>query len=359
MSEKIFAFESGKVSIAFPVFSALGDCVIMKKILSALVELSPDCLIDTFYSDENHKNFIKAFYSDVANLNLIVPINEHYQNVVRNYDLLINVIGTYGVFFNCFNPQKLQNMAPSLFQAVKKIDEYNKINVQNFGSLRAVALRNFAMSKVLNKNCYEILSCDGALPIHDDKVKILLAPEYKPQFDALKLGKYITIYSDIERDITPPKAKTWPLQHLREYVRMLKQRVPDVEIVQCGGVGDIKIENVDRHFLGCELELTKYILANSLLHVGCEGGLIHLATALGTKCLVLFGLTSVCFYGYNQNINIASEVCYPCAEVWDDCLTRECGRGAKEPPCMLSITPKQVFEVTCNYLKHLGLKNNA
>ena len=120
--------------------------------------------------------------------------------------------------------------------------------------------------------------------------------------------------------------------------------------------GGIKIVNADRHFLGCDLELTKYILANSLLHIGDEGGLFHLATQLGTKCLVLFGATSHYYYGYNKNINIISEVCYPCIDAlpdWSECL-----RGFKESPCMLSITPQLVCEVTCNYLEHIDLKKN-
>ena len=121
--------------------------------------------------------------------------------------------------------------------------------------------------------------------------------------------------------------------------------------------GDIKVENADRHFMNVDLELTKHILANSLLHVGCDGGLVHLATALGTKCLVLFGANSVDYFGYDKNINVVSDVCFPCmytAAEWTDCL-----RGDREPPCMLSITPQHVCEVTCNYLKHCGLENNA
>ncbi len=131
----------------------------------------------------------------------------------------------------------------------------------------------------------------------------------------------------------------------------MKRRFPQIEIVQCGGRGDVKIENADRNFLGCDLELTKYILANSLLHVGCEGGLIHLATAVGAKCLVLFGPSDQNYVGYDWNINLVSEICRPCLYVngdnWWTCL-----RGNAEPPCMLSHTPQMVCEVTCNYLKN-------
>ena len=221
----------------------------------------------------------------------------------------------------------------------------------------SLASRNILLSRILNKNCYWFMSCDGALPIFDDKVNIPLLPEVKPAFDNLRLDKYITIYSNIKRDEVHPKVKTWPMKYLFEYVLRMKKRFPSVEIVQCGGGGDVEIENVDRNFCGCDLELTKYILANSLLHVGCEGGLVHLATALGTKCLVLFGSSAVEYFGYDRNINLVSEICSPCAYILPD--YRICLRGAKEPPCMLNITPQLVCEVTCNYLKNIDLKNNT
>ena len=118
----------------------------------------------------------------------------------------------------------------------------------------------------------------------------------------------------------------------------------------------MEIPNVDRHFLGCDLELTKYILANSLLHVGCEGGLIHLATALGTKCIVLFGASSVYYYGYARNINLVSEVCFPCFDIWGDAQIRFCPKTKGEPLCMLSHTPQKVFEITRNHLNRVDGK---
>ena len=358
MAEEKFAFESNKVSIAFTLSSLLGDCVISKKILNATIELAPDCIVDIICVKEIHKVYAKAFYSDIKNLNLILlrDPNEFYKNNFQKYDLAFYVSGSGMVVVDHFNDQKLLALAPPLFQATVQIKEYYKENVKKIGSAGAVYLRNYALSRILNKNCYDILSCNGALPIRDNKIPIQLLPKYKPEFDALKLNNYITIYSDIERTTTRPKLKTWPMRYLVEYVARMKKLLPTVEIIQCGGERDAEIENVDRHFLGVDLELTKYILANSLLNVGSEGGLVHLATALGTKCLVLFGFTPVSYYGYNQNINLVSGVCSPCINVVENGSGRTCMRGAKEPPCMLSHTPELVCEITCTYLKKFGLE---
>ena len=354
MAKEKFAYESGKVSISFPIDAGLGDCLIARKVFDALVELVPDCLIDVFYFGEHRKAFAKSFYGDSKNLNIIVKADEVYQKHARNYDLSMGY-SCFG-FINLFhaNVQRLTSAAPKLLEAVSKIDEYNKRFVyRSAQDVMSIMLRQMTSARILGKNIFYFMSCGGALPIYDDRVNIKLFPEYRRQFDKLKLKNYITIYSNIsEKDRDRPKVKTWPVRHLYEYVARMKKQMPQINIVQCGGGGELSIENADRHFLGSDLELTKYILANSLLHVGCEGGLVHLATALGTKCLVLFGPSGADYVGYDRNINLVNDICVPCMYINDNGDLNVCMRGNKEPPCMLSHTPQTVCEITCNYLKN-------
>ena len=350
MAEKNFAFESGKVSIAFRSERGLGDAVVAKKVFDALIELAPDCVIDIFYREKGQRAFAESFFSDSKNLNSIVDFRISMENhFFARYDLLISVFGTHAVLLDILNPQRLQKLSPKLFFAANKIKEYYKANVKDFKPISfTVPLRNVAISRTLQKNFFHFLSCGGALPIRDEKINIPLAPEVEPVFESLKLGKYITIYSNIGRDGVRPKVKTWPMKYLVEYVSRVKKNFPALEIIQVGG-DDAPIENVDRKFLGCDLELTKYILANSLLHVGCEGGLIHLATALGTKCLVLFGSSDWHYFSYKQNINVTAGVCEPCMYILENF---SCLRSEFEPPCMTAITPVEIFEFMCDFLKN-------
>lgn len=350
MAEEKFAFESEEVSIAFTILPGLGDCVMAKKVFDALIELVPDCQIDIFCENDNHIACAKSFYGMSKNLNKILLAagfyNEHYQK----YDLATFISGGNFIGFHWINVPRLSAMSPKLLESLSKINQYNQENVVGHSPWTVIPFRNMALARILHKSCFEFLAYDGALPIRDEKVNIPLNPAFKTQFDELKLGKYITFYTDIgEREKEKPKVKTWPIRYWYEYVARMKKRFPSVEIIQCGG-GDVSIGNADRHFLGCHLELTKYILANSLLNVGCEGGLTHLATAMGTKCLVFFGPSGADYYGYDSNINLVSEICQPCMYMFPDHAT--CLRGAKEPPCMLSHTPQTVCEITCNYLKN-------
>ena len=184
------------------------------------------------------KDFVKAFYGDIKNLNLTLNLGEQYANIKKNYDLALYNFGLRTIILDWANTQSLQIKSPALFQSVVKIDEYNKHNFHEIGSLNAVSLRNAAIARILGKNFHWFLSCDGALPIHDDKINIPLSPEYKSKFDAIKLDKYITIYSDINKfSKEHPKVKTWLLRSWHEYISLLKCQMPQIEVVQCGGGG--------------------------------------------------------------------------------------------------------------------------
>ena len=288
--------------------------------------------------------------AEVGKNNYIIVIPSFHKSF---YAAVAVVEGTAKVLLQVSDSEnRTKEYVAATVERLNKIEEYNRQNVFPIGPWKmSVALRNMLSSRILNKNCFWFMSCNGALPIRDDNLHIPLLPEFKPKFDELKLDKYITIYTDIaENEKDHPKVKSWPIRYFMEYIARMKKRFPDVEIVQCGGSNDVKVENADRHYLGVDLELTKYILANSLLHVGSEGGLVHLATFLGTKCLALFGPNSVEYFGYPQNINLVSEVCQPCVYILP--TFQVCMRGNLEPPCMLSHTPQTVCEVTCTYLKN-------
>lgn len=350
MTEK-FAFESGEVSIAFTPLGGLGDIIIAKKVFEAIVELCPNCRIDVFYANELIKTYVKAFYTQSKNFNRILSQHEFYQNNFKKYDAALQVWHT--VYIDSANVDKLKVSAPNFLQSLYGISAYNKNGTDG----TAVILRNITRAHILGINRYTCLSCGGALPIHDNHVKISLTPEGERAFRELNLSKnYITIGSNLidSKSLVRHSLKEWSTAYATEYISLLNIYLPQVQVVQVGGGGVEILPNADKHIIDADLELVKYVLKNSLLHVDCESGLVHLATQLGTKCLVLFGPTDEKYYGFKENINLVSDFCRPCVWAWDNGST--CLRGAKEPPCM-AFSPQTVCEVTCNYINHL--ENNA
>ena len=237
MAEEKFAFESEEISIAFTILPGLGDCVTSKKVFDAMIELVPDCRIDIFCENDNHIACAKAFYGMSKNLNKILLATGFYNEHYQKYDLATFISGANFIGFHHVNVPRLSAMSPKLLESLSKINEYNQQNINGYSPWWMVPFRNMALARILHKNCFEFLAYDGALPIRDSKVNIPLNPAFKTQFDELKLGKYITFYTDIgEREKEKPKVKTWPIRYWYEYIARMKKRFPAVEVIQCGGV---------------------------------------------------------------------------------------------------------------------------
>ena len=183
------------------------------------------------------------------------------------------------------------------------------------------------------------------LPIRSRKVYIPLLDRFEKMYLAqpFRGKRYITInYGADKMRPGQVQLKLWPKGHLREFVRQFKTVHPDILVLQLGAKDAEHIPCVDDYVLGESIELTKFILRDSLCHVDCEGGLVHLAHQFDTRSVVVFGPTPVHMYGYRENINLTSAKCQNCMGLHADWAYR-CWREEKEPPCMYGIAPAAVL----------------
>ena len=192
MAEK-FAFEYGEVSVAFMSHSgALGDIIIAKSVFEAVTKLVPKCKIDILYLTESAKANFKAFYGTDKNLNRMVNAHNFYDENIRKYDAALRVWHT--VYVDWANVDRLEVAAPNFLQSLYGISKYNEKGTDP----TAVFLRNVTRAHITGINRYTCLSCDGALPISDNRVEISLLPEKEPAFRELHLSEnYITIGSNL------------------------------------------------------------------------------------------------------------------------------------------------------------------
>ncbi|MDD7056415.1 MAG: glycosyltransferase family 9 protein, partial [Selenomonadaceae bacterium] len=137
-------------------------------------------------------------------------------------------------------------------------------------------------------------------------------------------------------------AKQWPLAYFTAWVKLFKERYPHVQVVQVGGADTERIVGADYYLLGRDIELVKYVLRGAVFHLDIEGGLVHLATQLGTRCVVLFGPTPLRIFAYEQNINIVTGPCHDCWFLYGEAFA--CARHMEKPICMYAITPDMVMK---------------
>ncbi|MBS0260601.1 MAG: glycosyltransferase family 9 protein [Planctomycetes bacterium] len=170
---------------------------------------------------------------------------------------------------------------------------------------------------------------------------------------------YITLHNgwdNVDHKHAEQVTKAWPAAHFAEFVTLFKARFPQVQVVQLGTKTSQPIPGVDLSLLNAtSLEETAWVLRHSRLHLDGDSGLVHIARALQTTSLVLFGPTNHEFFAYRENLNYASTGCRNCWWTTNDWM-HVCPRGQREPECMTSLLPSEVLRRASEHLEQLGLQ---
>jgi heptosyltransferase-2 len=159
---------------------------------------------------------------------------------------------------------------------------------------------------------------------------------------------------------TNSTAKRWPAKHYSELINKLHVEV-GANIVMVGGRDDIEVGRVISESVQCKtLDLTgktslgdaAAILSVCDLMISNDMGLAHLAPAVGTKTIVIFGptdpVTTRPFSPLAEVIRVGVE-CSPC-------MLRECPIDHR---CMTRISHEQVFESAVSKLESYDQQNST
>lgn len=141
--------------------------------------------------------------------------------------------------------------------------------------------------------------------------------------DLFKLNrKFITIEPHSLQDWAPNKY----VLSFKKYQNIVNKLRKDIEIVQISSPQNENLENVTR-IKDENFRNMWNVIKESKLFIGNEGGSVHIATALGVKCLVSFGsYIPPNFVMYPQNINIFYGAHKPCG------LRNYCQKCEEERP---------------------------
>ena len=351
-----FAFHHKLHSMAIYITGGIGDRVVSKCFVDALNKMTSDILIDIYV--DTGMEFVKTIYASYNNI-CSYKYNKggEYSNFFQRYSLSITLRDSHGVSVDFLNEDKWKDDKEFL----KKMKLLQK-KARESDANGAPYIVYYQRSVYKQKNCFTIFDYDGVMGIHERVSDI-------PYNENVELGKmmkippfYITVNSGVGEGVSDKYvSKAWKLQSFDELISKFKKEYQDIAVLQIGGKNVKKISGVDKYFLGLEFDKVMYILKHALIHIDIEGGLVHLATQLKTKCAVLFGPTRIEYFGYPQNINIATHACYGCYGCYDD--INICARNMESPICMASITPKIVLEHIKGYideqLKQKMVKNRV
>ena len=330
--------------ISFYPTGGFGDYIISSKLLDEISKIVP-CKIDVYCGNVT---FGKAAYEGREKVE-IFPINTFYSQMWK-YDLALKV--EHFIHIEKQNANKIAKINPIFMDKLNKLGHGYRTYYPDVEQQWFRENIHFRRCEIKGINRWTELSHEGIFKIEDQKTWIPMREEYKKRLQELGLNekKYITLNRGADSmGRSKMQTKVWPLEHYNDFVMLFKNQYPDIEIVQVGASGNAKIRGVDKYILGESLEVTKWILKGSILHLDCEGGLVHLATQLDTKCAVVFGPTPKHFYEYPQNINMVYEGCNNCMGTHPE-WAFECYKGLSEPECMYKVTPEIVMKNIKSYM---------
>ena len=330
--------------IPFYPTGGFGDYIISSKLLDEISKIVP-CKIDVYCENVT---FGKAVYEGREKVE-IFPINTFYSQMWK-YDLALKV--EHFIHIEKQNANKIAKINPIFMDKLNKLGHGYRTYYPDVEQQWFRENIHFRRCEIKGINRWTELSHEGIFKIEDQKTWIPMREEYKKRLQELGLNekKYITLNRGADSmGRSKMQTKVWPLEHYNDFVMLFKNQYPDIEIVQVGASGNAKIRGVDKYILGESLEVTKWILKGSILHLDCEGGLVHLATQLDTKCAVVFGPTPKHFYEYPQNINMVYEGCNNCMGTHPE-WAFECYKGLSEPECMYKVTPEIVMKNIKSYM---------
>lgn len=162
---------------------------------------------------------------------------------------------------------------------------------------------------------------------------------------ALLDGPYVTVHHGADRNMAGAdglQTKNLPLAKWLDIVARVK--AAGLRTVQLGEAHEQLIGGVDADLRGkCTMSQSAMVLRHAQVHIDTEGGLVHLARAVGTPSVVAFGPTSLPFFGYPENTNLAAQTCGDCWWTSRDWSVR-CPRELPTVACMESHSADSLAE---------------
>ena len=339
------ACETNNLSFALFMSGGIGDMVTYKRLIEELHRLAPKAAMDIF--TVRGVDFLQWLYSEEEYVKNITPdLGVRYVDNRQRYSFALSFMGAGVLDVDFVNEDDFADDDNLLFK-IKSLDA--KCQFENFNF--SIPAATMFYRRIYNgENCYTGFNYGNVFSIADKQIKIPTPQKFADEFAALNLTDYITVNTGngtATNDVAV--AKSWPTERFQTTVDMFKQRYPNIKVAQIGIPGEPIIEGADRYFMGEPFGLVAELLRHAIFHLDIEGGLVHLASQIGTKCVVLFGPTLTAYNAYDGNINIRVGNCHGCYGLYLD--TNHCARHLKEPECMYGITPELVMNRIDEYMK--------
>lgn len=354
--EDINLLKSNLITIAVRTNGGVGNVLIHCNFLKYFREYLGKERVELVVYGHPVKEVTDAIFMQQPFIDRYYCYKDLHEEDYKYYDLVIDIHSFPEILK--INTGKIHALCPKLSFLLKQWDNFKRDDrYLRFFTLRPLLNNNIYRYSILhNNNCLNVADIDNVLGVStkEYKISLFIAKDEKIILQSLGLKKYK--YITLQRGVNPfsgtnESPKMWPVEYYNKLIKMLKEKYKNIKIVQLGESVDRcqLLDNVDVNLVGkTDWDDLKILLKNALYHIDGECGMVHIRKALkGGPSVVLFGPTPKDFFGYEDNINICTNICSHCCAALNDNWQKRCLKGNAD--CMSSITPELVINSISQY----------
>jgi len=346
-----------KIAIAVICDGGIGDSICHLNYCYYLHKFSKNIVIDLYNKAKSidslydrNQNYLRAWYDK----------DDFKDKKKYYYDLVIRIKERFPLVIY-ENPRRVNNIDGQIGRLANRYTEfYNNFSFyydfspssDGFSANLSLAMgfKRFNQADLYHK--LGIKDIEISIPTESDE-------DVLSKF-GLESNNFITINRSVDSGRGQwESTKLWSKAYYEELFRGLKDVFPNVAIVYIGPqVEDYVPFNIVNLGGRTSFNDLKVLLKHSFLHIGPEGGMIHLRHALCRKrSCVLFGPTSQDFYGYPENINLEGPGCIKHCEwltnSWQERCLHNSGSCCEK---LIKLKPDYVISSICKSLNIDSIK---
>lgn len=340
--------KDGRLHVFWHLRGGLGDCAAARLAVLALREKLPEAVF--YYHTDSPAAASALFLPDEKNI--FLPAGEP---LWYRYDVAFETCQSFKTVHA--NRGRVEKTAPEflpiLDEMTRRQNEFSFFLSDNY--LMEDLLGRFAVEHKLPRAALlSYLSGTDFDPLAAPALPPALTNETHLDRFGLRNKKYITFHDGIDSTFTLGglrPLKCWPAAKWRALARLLKEKYPDILLVQLGGKNSPKHDFADVSLVGkTHVADLPALLNASLLHIDGESGLVQLSRFLQNRCVVLFGPTDKDFFGLSKNVNLKENMCGSCMWLLGTAWHIKCALGYRTCRNMDALAPQKVFETVSGVL---------
>ena len=267
------------------------------------------------------------------------------------YDVVIQMKERYPLIVY-YDPTRIERICPDLINLISAYNRHFLKHKFYYTQSPKTDGLSALFSLIIGANRLTQPDIDSLLGVKD---VILSIPSFNNEKVlkkfSLKSGEYITINRSVDASSSNYEStKLWGIENYSNLIRMIVASRPNIKIVYLSPRVEILPNERSLQLINLSgktnFEEFMVLLKCAKLHIGPEGGMIHLRHYLSRKpSCVLFGPTSRAFYSYCENINLEiNNICLmQCEWVTEDWQDKCLKNGTSTCEKLSAIKPEYVY----------------